>query len=157
MWPCLYNEWVIQHPTCCLLHTQYQTCLLIPLGSQVLSFCIHFFNLDHCVVINMHWKVLCSCRSHGSRICCVFMYSICSGLFSCVRCISVHQPRRLVLTACLIYCKGKQAASVPRVILLEWGSQAALITSHVRVQNPWSGTCILWKPSVSWIFVVHFI
>lgn len=30
----------------------------------------------------MHWKVLCFCRSHGSLICCVLMYSIYSGLFS---------------------------------------------------------------------------
>lgn len=32
-----------------------------------------FLNLDHCVVINMHWKVLCFCRSHGSPICFVLM------------------------------------------------------------------------------------
>lgn len=32
------------------------------------------FNLDHCVVINMHWKVLCPCWSHGSpSLLCVYV------------------------------------------------------------------------------------
>lgn len=58
-------------------------CLRILLKSQGVSSCDQFLNLDHSVVINMHWKVLCFfCRSHGSLICCVLMYSIYSGLFS---------------------------------------------------------------------------
>lgn len=109
-------------------------CLHSLLKSQSVSLCVQFFNLDHCVVINMHWKVLCFCRSHGSLICCVLMYSIYSGLFSRANLatrqtyISVHWPSWLGSTACLIYWKGKQATVVPRVLLLEWGSQAALIS-----------------------------
>lgn len=129
-------------------------CLHILFKSQGGSLCVWFLDLDHCVVINMHWKVLCFCWSHGSLICYVFMYSIYSGLFSranlamCQTCICASRLRKM---ACLIYCKGKQSTMVPCKKLLEWGSQAALITICVSVAFPKSGTCILWKPSVSWI------
>lgn len=81
--------------------------------------------LDYCVVINMHWKVLCFCRSHGSLICSVLMYRIYSGLFRwaylamCQTYISVHWRSRLRLKVCLIYWKGKQATVVPCMFLLD--------------------------------------
>lgn len=46
--------------------------------------CVQFFNLNHCVVISMHWKVLCICKSLRFLICWVLMYSIYSDLFSSV-------------------------------------------------------------------------
>lgn len=158
---CIDSQWVVEqrlvqqvylsfiitshHPSQMLLKTEIlqktqKGCLHILVKSQGVGLCVQFLNLDQCVVINMHWKVLCFCRSHGSLICCVLMYSIYFGLFSradlamCRMC-SIH-PSGLRSMTCLMCWKGKQATMVPCVIFLRWGSQPALITLYMSVENP---------------------
>lgn len=82
-----------------MIHTRLETkgCLYILLKSQDVHFYVQFFHFNHCVVINMHWKVLCFCKSHRSLICCVLMYSIHSGLFSWAN-LAMCQPYICALT-----------------------------------------------------------
>lgn len=126
---------------------------------QVTGLCVQFFSLDQCVVINMHWKVLCFCRSHGSLISCVLMYSIYSGLFSRANlalcrmriCVSAKWAQ---IDSLFELLERETSHMVPCRILLEWGSQAA---HHILCE---CGESLEWyfMETVSVLnFVAHFI
>lgn len=110
-----------------------QSCLPILLKSQGVGLCVQLLNLDHSFVINMHWKVLCFCRSDGSLICSVLMFSFYSGSFSWANlttcqlyiCALTKKARKVYL----VYWKGKQSTMVPCKILLD--DVPDLDSSHV--------------------------
>lgn len=93
-------------------------------------------NLDHCVVINMHWKVLCLCWSRGSPspLCVYVKYIVVrivpeELILPCVSdvlcCVDQVGWRPL---ACLICQKGNRATTVPCTIVRDWRSQDWLVS-----------------------------
>lgn len=116
------------------------------------------FNLNQCVVINMHWKVLCFCKSHRSLIYCVLMYSIYSGLFFWAN-LAMCQLYVCALTkkvqvwwpVDLLERETSHHGALHNFLLRD--SQTAHITLYMSAERPKSGICILWKPSVSWILL----